>query len=441
MSGHLTILGCGLGPADCTERHRQAVETADVLAGGQRLLAWFPDFEGERVTIGARAADTARDLAARAETERVAVLASGDPLFFGIARLFLPLVPPEALTILPNCTAAQAALARLHMPWAKTRFFSVHGRSCPLPWDRILRSPSAVIYGDRRRTPAVIAAELLERFPPASSRRAAILDSLGGEERITEGTLAELASVGCTPLSMLVLRETPAEQLTCPSPSLPLGQADDEFEHERGLITHPEIRAVVLSKLRLRPGVLWDLGAGSGSVGVEAAGLCEHLSVFAVEGKPERCEQIRQNAVAAGLDKVEIINEDIPAAIPQLPVPDSVFVGGGGAKVGDIVEQSFRALRPGGTLVVTAVMDETRAALMSVLPETQPEVLEIAVRRRTPLGPGHRMNPENPVSLFVFLPLNSLDHNESTERDYESRNCNVCRGWARRRGFANPALP
>lgn len=402
MSGHLTVLGCGLGPADCTDRHRQVVKTADVLAGGQRLLAWFPDFEGEKVCIGARTADTARDLAARAETERVAILASGDPLFFGIARLILPLVPSEALTILPNCTAAQAALARLHMPWAKTRFFSVHGRSCPLPWDRILRSPSAVIYGDRRRTPATIAAELLERFPPASLRRAAILDSLGGEETITEGTLAELTSVACTPLSMLVLRENSGAS-PCPAPSLPLGQPDDEFAHERGLITHPEIRAIVLAKLRLRPGVLWDLGAGSGSVGVEGAGLCEHLSVFAVEGKPERCEQIRQNARAAGRDKVEIINDDILAAMPQLPVPDSVFVGGGGTRVSEIVKQAFRALRPGGTLVASAVMDETRAALTSAMPETAPEILEIAIRRRTSLGPGHRMNPENPIHLFTFV--------------------------------------
>ncbi|MFW5802550.1 MAG: precorrin-6y C5,15-methyltransferase (decarboxylating) subunit CbiE [Verrucomicrobiota bacterium] len=402
MSGHLTVLGCGVEPADCTDRHRQVVKTADILAGGQRLLAWFPEFEGERVCIGARAADTARDLATRAETERVVVLASGDPLFFGIARLFLPLMPSEALTILPNCTAAQAALARLHMPWAETRFFSVHGRSFPLPWDRILRSPSAVVYGDRRRTPATIAAELVEQFPPASRRRAAILDSLGGEEKITEGTLAELTGVSCTPLSLLVLREN-SEISCCPAPCLPLGQPDDEFDHERGLITHPEIRAVVLAKLRLRPGVLWDLGAGSGSVGVEAAGLCEHLAVFAVEGKQQRCEQIRQNASAAGRNKVEVIHDDILAAIPQIPAPDSVFVGGGGAKVSEIVEQAFRALRPGGVLVATAVMEETRTALMSTLPETQPEVLEIAIRRRTSLGPGHRMNPENPIHLITFV--------------------------------------
>jgi len=383
-----------------TARHHAAVESADVLAGGDRLLAWFPAFSGRRVAVGAHALETVMELVTLAETQHVTVLASGDALFFGIARLFVGRVPPDSLIILPNVTAAQAGLSRLSLPWHRARFFSVHGRKSTLRWREILRSSVAVVYCDSRRPPPAIASMLAESYPAAAERSAAIVADLGTEnEHIQYGTLQSLSSATCSGMSMLILKEADALAMV---PPLPLGQADEAFAHENSPITHPEVRAVVLSKLRLRSGVLWDLGAGSGSVSIEASGLCEYLRVFAVEQDAERCRQIERNAVNAGVIRYRVQQGDILTALPNLPSPDSVFVGGGGGDLPAIVEQAYAALKPGGVLVATAVLEESRARLLACLPDRPRQICQVAVTRSDSLGPGTIMRPENGVTIFAF---------------------------------------
>lgn len=400
MTGkNLTMVSCGVCPGDLTDRHRAVVAGADVLAGGQRLLDWFPEFKGEKITLGAHVGEVVDRLVARSSAERVVVLASGDALFFGIGRLFAERMEPGRLEILPNITAAQAALARLGLAWENARFFTVHGRDTVLPWGAILRAPLAVVYADPVRTPSVIAADLLHQWPEAHRRPAVALADLGGPaERCVTGTLADIAKATTSGLAMLIVR--PAESSL--APPLTLGLEDEQYDREGGLITHPELRAVALSKLRLRAGVMWDVGAGSGSVGIEAAGLCEGLSVYAIEKELSRCVQIRNNAVVAGCSSVGVVEGVAPDAFAALPAPDAVFVGGGGVGVGTIVESAFQRLRPGGSLVAAAILLETRARLLDCLPERRIEMVEIEVRRARPLGPGHKLEPGNPVALFVY---------------------------------------
>jgi precorrin-6Y C5,15-methyltransferase (decarboxylating) len=399
MKPMLVIVSCGVSPADLTARHREAIASADVLAGGQRLLDWFPEFAGEKKPLRAHTRETVDELIARSRDARVVVLASGDALFFGVGRLFAERAQPEQLEILPNITAAQAALARLHQAWDHARFFSVHGRDTPLPWRAILQAPLAVVYADPTRTPSAIAAGLIERWPESSRRPAAAVCDLGGPaERYLEGTLAHVAGSATSGLALLVVRSDDASR----TPPLPLGLDDETYEHEAGLITHPEIRAVVLAKLRLGPGVLWDVGAGSGSVGLEAAGLCEGLTVYALEKQAARCAQIRANAVAGGCPALTVVEGSAPDLLDGLPAPRSVFVGGGGASVTAIVEHAFRRLLPGGSLVASAVLLETRARLLECLPARRAELLELDVRRARPLGEGHRLEAANPISLFVY---------------------------------------
>lgn len=395
--GSVTVVSCGMSPADLTARHREAVQSAGVLAGGRRLLDWFPEFKGERVVLGAHTSETADQLVARSERERIAVLASGDALFFGIGRLLAARLPPGRFRVIPNVTSAQSALARLCVPWEEARFFSVHGRDAALPWRRILQAPVAVVYTDAVRSPASLADELIRRWPPAAMRSAAFVSDIGTPaEQCVVRPLFELKEHLGGELTLLVL--LPDETLP---PPVALGEEDAAYAHEAGLITHPEIRAVVLSKLRLRPGILWDIGAGSGSVGVEAAGLCERITVFAVEKNEERCAHIEANA-AAGAVSVRVIKGSAPEALKGLPDPHSVFVGGGGADVAAIVEAAFGRLRPGGSLVAAAVMLETRARLLDCLPQHCAEIVELDVRRAQPLGSGHGLEPGHPVALFVF---------------------------------------
>lgn len=399
MKGSLTIVSCGMGPDDLTARHRAAISAASVLAGGQRLLDGFPEFKGEKVPLAAHVGGAVDRLVARSRTETVVVLASGDALFFGIGRLFAARVEAGALTILPNVTAVQAACARLGLAWDEARFFTVHGRTDPAPWRAILQAPVAIVYADPARRPAAIAAELIRCWPEACRCRADVLADLGSEnERHVAGTLADVATSTTSGLAMLIVRRTDDVL----PPPLSLGLEDETYRHEAGLITHPEIRAVVLSKLRLGPGVMWDIGSGSGSVGIEAAGLCEGLAVHAVEKDESRCATIVQNAVAAGCARVQVVRGEAPAALAGLPAPRSVFVGGGGADVRAIVELAFERLLPGGTLVAAAVMLETRSRLLDCLPKHRTEMVELDVRRARALGPGHRLEPTNAIALFVY---------------------------------------
>ena len=399
--GHLTIVSCGVSPENLTSRHREAIENADVLAGGRRLLDWFPEFPGEVTEIGRDAADNAAELAIKARDHRVTVLASGDALFFGIARRFVSLLPETDITILPNITAAQAALAQLRIPWESARFLSVHGRPTTIPWGDILRASPAVVYGDSVRTPVLVAKELVAQYPECAEREAAVIEDLGGANLVRRATLRKLACSECGGLSMLILFG-PGSEGSIDAPSIRFGAMDDTYVHDGRLITHPEIRAVVLSKLRIGPGVLWDLGAGSGSVGIEAGGLCRGVTVYAVEKNGKRCRQIEDNARRAGLADINVVQDDIRQAMPRLPCPQGVFIGGGGQDIADIVTDAFGALRPGGRLVAVAVLLETRRRLDQVLVQHRLEMIEIEVRRLIPVARSAMLKPDNPVSMFVF---------------------------------------
>lgn len=403
MLHNITIVSCGLGPQDLTQAHRQAIDSADVLAGGKRLLDWFPESQAERVIIGKDATQTAQYLIKESENRKAVVLASGDALFYGIASLFVQRLPADEVTILPNITAAQAAFARLGLPWSAARVFSVHGRENTVPWRRILQPFTSVVYCDNIRTAAVVAEKLVENCPGSAERKAAVLQNIGGEgEIIKQDTLANLVDMPHASSEMLVLMPAGNENEGSVTPPLSLGLDDADYAHERNLITHPEVRAVVLAKLRLKPGVFWDLGSASGSVGIEAAGLCDGVRSYCVERDEARVEQITANAQSHGCDNVETVQGEILQKLPELPAPRNVFVGGGGKDISDIVARTMDVMETGGRLVAAAVLAQTQTSLLTVCTEHRIETLEIAVRRGKPLGNSEIMKPDNPVTLFVF---------------------------------------
>ncbi|MGE9291628.1 MAG: precorrin-6Y C5,15-methyltransferase (decarboxylating) subunit CbiT, partial [Puniceicoccales bacterium] len=185
-------------------------------------------------------------------------------------------------------------------------------------------------------------------------------------------------------------------------PALSLGLPDEQYEREKNLITHPEVRAVTLAKLQLRPGVLWDLGAGSGSVGIEAAGLVPDLSVQSVEKNPQRCAMIENNRNTHGLANLTLWPLTITDALPRLPDPDFIFIGGGGREIGNLVTQCFTRLRPGGRLVASAILADSVSQLSAALPDHRCEWIEIAIRRAKPLAHSSIPQMDNPIQLFVF---------------------------------------
>lgn len=408
MSGGLTIISCGTRVDDLSAAAHKAVADCDLLYGGARLLDWFPESTAEKQRLTGNMNQEIEALVAQSAQRQIGVLASGDASFFGIAARFCQLLPLDRLKILPGISAMQAACAKLGLDWAGCDFFSIHGRDLRLPWRKILQSQCAVVYGDPQRTPAWMAAELIRNYPAAATRAAVLVENLGSaDEGIQRGDLQQLASAECGGLSMLILLPVPdASESVCSQPSpyaaLSLGLPDDAYAHAMNMITHPEVRAIALAKLRLRPGVLWDLGAGSGSVGIEAAGLIAGLQVYSVEKHAERADMVADNIDAQGLNNVTLARGRTLDVLPELAPPSAVFIGGGGREIGAIVEAALAALPVGGRLVATAVLADTVEQLNHVAPEQRVEWLEISINRARPLVHSYLMAPDTPIHLFVF---------------------------------------
>ncbi|MCP3966090.1 MAG: precorrin-6y C5,15-methyltransferase (decarboxylating) subunit CbiE [Lentisphaerae bacterium] len=398
--GHLYIIGCGLADEPLSRKAADIIENADIIAGGKRLLEFCAPTDKDQVLIGAKASETARELVKQAKTKQVVILASGDPLYYGIGATVSKIAPPGSFTVLPHITAFQAAFARLGISWSNAKLFSLHGNTQVIPWRKFLSTDKAVIYCDNKLPAHKLASRLLEYFPAASTRRAAAFENLGRpDEKFVLGTLGDINNTEFGSLSLLILVSV---ENCSELPELPLGLEDSIYEHENNLITHPEVRVVILSKLRLKSGIMWDLGAASGSIGLEAAGLCSNLRAFSVEKASDRVAHIKQNIKTSGVSKLKVVEGNILDKIPELPSPDFVFIGGGGKDIKEIVETAWKELNSGGRLVVSAITLETVAALSKLLSENRVEAVSLAVSRAKSVGELNMMKADNPIYIFVF---------------------------------------
>ena len=394
----LTVAGCGISLDSMHSDAIKAVESAEILAGGKRLLALFPDFKGKTIELDADLTSKIPDIISSSIEKKTVILASGDPLFCGIGAMLKNI---NGLKIIPAVTAFQEFFSRIKEPWNDFSFFTLHGKKETPDFRNILASPKALIYCDNKNTASIIADKLIAFCPSAKNRPAAAAENLGlKNESVIRGTLASIAKKQFSGLSMLLLFQ---DNTKISDDGIFLGLPDSEFHVENRLITHPEIRAICLSKLRLGSGVLWDVGAGSGSVSLEACGLCDGLHAFAIEQYAERCRQIKANLTKHGQEsKVTVINGLAPEAFEGLPRPRAVFAGGGGRNTADILAAAYKELLPGGRIVVPAVLLETRATLTNIFKDEFIEALSISVSRSEELAGQRMMKSENPVEIYVF---------------------------------------
>jgi len=394
----VAVVGCGVSP-ECVSSHaREVVLHADVLAGGKRLLDFFPEFKGRKIAIKSGVLEVISELKRLSADKRVAILASGDPLFHGIGAKLGTHFKAAEFEIIPNVSAMQYLFSRLKMSWHDASLFTVHGGK-KAPYRNILNSNKAVIYCDDKITASKLSAKLLEKFPSCKNRKAVIAENLGmKEEKFFKGNLRSLSHKKCGSLSILLILPTEGLVDSC----LALGLDDSEFLHENRMITHSEVRAVVISKLRIGPGTMWDIGAASGSVGIEAASLCPDLNVIAVESDAERFAQLQKNIEGFSLPNVKPVHAGALKSIAGLPKARAIFIGGGGKDVRQITENAFKKLLPGGRLVVTAVLLETKAALTKCLKRNFVEAVSISISRSSALGSSRLMKSENSVDIFVY---------------------------------------
>jgi precorrin-6Y C5,15-methyltransferase (decarboxylating) len=357
-----------------------------LLVGGTRqleIVAAGP--ETPTVTI---AGDLTAVLAAiAAEPGAVAILASGDPGFFGIVRSLAARFGPEALEVHPAPSSVSVAFARLGIPWDDALVVSAHGRPLAQAAAAVATAAKAAVLMSPDNPPEALGKELLALGAAPAEIQICSRLGLPGES-VTSTDLDGLAKHTWDPLSVVVvLRGDPV----APAPQLTWGRPEGAFAHRGGMITKAEVRSVALARLDLPDaGVLWDVGAGSGSVAIEAALLAPGLQVFAVERRPDDARRIETNARSLRA-AVTVIDAPAPAALAGLPDPDRVFVGGGGLEVLDAV---LARLRPGGAVVATfAALDRAAAAA-----ERLGHVVQVAVSRGERLrAGGWRLAAENPV--------------------------------------------
>lgn len=396
----LSVVGLGLGRPHLSPDAARVVARANVLVGGARQLDLFPDHPGRRVPItGILAAVCDAIETALAAGEAVAVLADGDPLYFGIGRTLVTRFGPDRPFFYPNVTAVATAAARLGRPWQELAAVSLHGRDDMTPlYAALARHDAVAVHTDGRNTPAAIAARLLDRGGPRFAMTVLEDMNLPGE-RIWRLTLPEAVSLDFSPLNLVVVeRSRPVDV------PLALGLADDALLRLDTVFTKAPIRAVSLAALSPRPGnVIWDVGAGTGSVALEASLLCPDGPVFAVERDPDRFTLLVENIRRTGALTVAPVCGEAPDALAGLPDPHRIFVGGGLSTRSDLLPVLCSRLRPGGRLVVNCVLLGT---LHQTLAELSRQGLGVSLTQlqaatAAPLAGDMRLAAENPVFILA----------------------------------------
>ena len=298
----------------------------------------------------------------------VGVLAGGDPLFFGIGRTLCRRFGEETMQIYPAVSSMQLAFARFKIPWDDAHFFSVHGRGMDNLISQIGTSTKVFLLTDAKNSPAVIAASLFEGIGKTNAGHYTVhvAENLGEKnERLTIGRLREISDRDFSSLSVMIITRKVDESLNI----LPrFGLQEQEIIHSRGLITKNEVRATTLHSLRLPDsGVFWDIGAGSGSVSLEAARMFPLLRIFAVESKAEQIENIKANRNMFNALNIQVIHGNAPEIFISLPDPKRIFVGGSCGHLEDILQKSVERLKQGGIIVVNGVIEKTRLAAPEIL--------------------------------------------------------------------------
>ncbi|HEX9016032.1 MAG TPA: precorrin-6y C5,15-methyltransferase (decarboxylating) subunit CbiE [Chloroflexota bacterium] len=400
------VVGIGEdGLAGLGSEARQAIESADLLIGTGRLLAMVPTGHAERRAANPGTEESLRLAEVAVGSRRVVVLASGDPGFFGVGKLYFRRLGRERVGIVPHVSSVQLAFARIGESWEDAALLSVHGRSLQGLVPAVRRSGKVAILTDERNSPPAIARELLAAG--VDGYRAHLCENLGGrEERVTEMGLAELADAETAPLSVLVLIRDATAGPREAGAAWRHGIPDEEFEQRRprrGLITKLEVRMAVLGLLQLREdSTVWDVGAGSGSVAIEAGFVARAGTVYAVERDTESVGIVRRNVAQFGATNVEVIEGAAPEALVSLPGPDAVFVGGSGGRLAEILGTALARLRPGGRIVVGAASIETVGLAARTLREhgLDAAVTMIQASRSKDLAGLTHLEALNPVFLI-----------------------------------------
>lgn len=383
----------GLAPAA-----RTLVETAEVLVGGVRHLAMVAEEGAERIVWERPLLRTIDAIEAR-RGQRVTVLASGDPMWYGIGVTLTRRFPREEMTIVPQPSAFSLAAARLGWPLADCATITLHGR--PLDTLRLHLAPQhrILILSEDRGTPRALA-DLLTGLGWGPSRLT-VLAHLGGSCELVIAEEAQSWGDRRVPdLNTIAISCRAATGAR----ALPLlaGLPDDVFEHD-GQLTKREVRAATLAALAPLPGeALWDIGAGCGSIAIEWLRAGGGRSAIAIEREPARAAMIARNAASLGVPGLRVVVGAAPEALEGLPPPDAIFIGGGIGEA-SLLPRAWESLPRRGRLIANVVTAEGEARLLDWHARHGGTLTRIAVSRAEPLGAHHLWRPLAPVTQLALV--------------------------------------
>ena len=397
MAAWLTVIGIGedglggLGEAACV-----ALRSAKVVFGGQRHLAMLPaDFAAQR-RPWPTPFDGAFDEILALKGSPVCILASGDPMLYGMGASLSRLVSAAEMHVLPAPSSFSLAAARMGWALQDVALLTIHGRPLETLNLHLHDGARLFILSHDGKSPAAIARLLTGRgFGPS---RMAALEHMGGtKERRVDGVAKEWSVAEVATLNLVAV-ECRADAQARPLSTL-AGLPDDSYQND-GQLTKRDVRAVTLARLAPCPGeLLWDVGAGCGSIGIEWMRAYPSCRAIAIEADPGRQQLIRANSLTLGVPGLELVAGAVPGALKDLPIPDAIFIGGGVTEPG-VLEQCWAALKPGGRLVANAVTVQSEMLLVAWQGKIGGELTRISVSQAKPLGDFDAWRAALPVTIF-----------------------------------------
>lgn len=393
----LTVVGIGAdGWAGLGDNARSLITDAETVIGAPRQLGLLPEDAGQqRLTWPSPLRAALPALLNTLAGRRVVALASGDPMVSGIGTTLVDVLGADQVTVVPHVSSPALARARLGWSAESTAVVSVVGRDVHAVLREVAPGRRLVVLSSDQDTPGELAALLATLGYGAS--RMVVLGDLGSNAETRVDTTVEGFSGAVSRLNIVAL-ELSGPLQTGWAPGLP----DDAFEND-GQLTKRDLRAAALARLMPVPGqMLWDVGAGAGSVGIEWMRAHPTCATVAVEADPARAERITRNAKALGVPALRVVNGRAPAALAELPAPDAVFIGGGATRAGVLTECLTR-LRPGGRLVVHGVTVETEVLLGEAYREHGGELTRIHIERAAPVGTFTGWTPARAVTQWALV--------------------------------------
>ncbi|WP_040856215.1 bifunctional cobalt-precorrin-7 (C(5))-methyltransferase/cobalt-precorrin-6B (C(15))-methyltransferase [Phyllobacterium sp. YR531] len=399
MTQWLTVIGIGEDGYDgLGQNARDALAAAGTIFGGQRHLDFLPAELGAKHVTWPTPFSDAYAMLLALRGNNVAVLASGDPMHFGMGATLTRYVSPDEMLVLPSPSSFSLAAAAMGWPIQDTQLLSVHGRPLETLAKSFVPNAKLLILSNDGETPAHVARLLIESG--FTSAHLSVLEHLGGasENRI-EGVAQSWDKLRCADLNVLAVDCGAPEQFALSYPVIG-GLPDEAYQHD-GQLTKRDVRAVTLAHLAPLPGeTLWDVGAGCGSIGIEWMRSHPACRAFAIEADEKRQSLIMQNSKTLGVPELELVRGQAPGVLAKLNSPDAIFIGGGVTDDG-VLEACWLGLKPGGRLVANAVTIQSEMALVKWREIYGGELIKLHVSHVQPLGNFDSWRSALPVTIYT----------------------------------------